>query len=65
VGHFDAERAVLDELIRSILDGTVYHVHLAQADAIELAGYSMVRFDESLCTTYMTVSQCLANSHRS
>jgi hypothetical protein len=64
-GELDTERAVLDEMIRSILDGTVYHVHFAQADAIELAVCSMVRFDESVRTTYVTVSQCLANSHRS
>jgi hypothetical protein len=64
-GRFDAEQAVLDEMIRSILDGTVYYVHFAQADAIELTVDSMVRFDESVRTTYVAVSQCLTNLYRS
>jgi hypothetical protein len=46
-----------------ILDGTIYDVNFAQADAIELVVYSIVQFDESVRTTYLTVSQRLPNSH--
>jgi len=64
IGHFDAERAVLGEVIRSILDGTVNHVRFAEANAIKLAVHSIVRFNKSVRTTYVIVSQCLGNSHR-